>query len=130
MKSYQVMIEGVFVHAPELIGEAGGFHATFFLLANNARNAVNYARRMLLTRIEDHNIREVDRGPFSTYYLVRDIWEISGERFSENHGKDHGFTFFRIRGFEKIRLFLSKVFLKRFRPWLFIDGVRRRDGLG
>lgn len=124
MKSYQVMIEGVFVCAPELMGEIGGFHATFFLRANDARKAVSLVRKMLLERIEGHNIIEIEQGLLSSYYLVRDIWEISDERLSKYHEKDHGFTFFRIGGIEKIRLYLSKVFLKRFRPWIFVDGSR------
>lgn len=131
MTPYQVMIEGVFVHSPELQGRAGGFHTTFFINANNAVNAVDRARILLADRMHHHGVYSSSRGIQRTYFWVHDLWEISAERLSQDSGHDTGFTFFRIGRSERIYLALRCLFFQRFRPWLLVaPAAEPRLGMG
>lgn len=121
MTPYQILVEGVFVDALGAGNAASGFHATFYVMANNATNAVHRVGPLLASRIADHGFSTVKSGTFRTYCFVRDIWEVTGEKFSANDGKDLGFSFFEVGRFEKIYLMLRRVFLKRFKPWLLIS---------
>lgn len=123
MTPYQIMIEGVFVHAPELGGVAGGFHTTFFLKANNAANAVNRVRTLLADRMSSHGVTRNEGGLLGTYYWVHDLWEITEERLPKGEDKDSGFTFFHIGKYERFYLAFRHAFFQRFKPWLLIAQV-------
>lgn len=112
------MIEGVFIHAPELEGVVGGFHATFFVRANSAANAVSRARRLLADRMSDHGITKNEKGLLRTYCWVHDLWEVTEDRLSQDENKDSGFTFFRIGRIDRLYLAYRRLFLQRFKPWL------------
>lgn len=117
MKSYQVMIEGVFVEAPELHGKCGGFHATFFLQANNAPHAMHRVRAMLSERMSKHGVKQ----GAESYFWAHDVWDITEERFLECEGRDEGFKCFRIGMIERIKLgFQGRWFRKR-KPWLLVS---------
>jgi hypothetical protein len=121
MTSYQVMVEGVFVYARELEGDIGGFQTTFFLSANNASNAVHRIRDLLTTRMDHHGVAESKERLLKSYYWVHDIWEITEDRLLQEGARDSGFTFFRIRWYEKIYLALRRIYFERFKPWLLVS---------
>lgn len=114
------MVEGVFLHAPELGDEVGGFHATFFLRANNATNAAHRVRDLLAIRMSHHGVTKSKGVLLNTYCWVHDLWEITDERLSQEEFNDSGFTFFSIGWFEKFYLAFRRVLFARFRPWLLI----------
>lgn len=97
-----------------------GFYTTFYVMANNATNAVHRIGPMLTSRLVSHDISTVEHGMFRTYCYVREIWEVTSDKFAQNDGKDFGFSFFEIGRFEKIYLTLRSAVLKRYKPWLFI----------
>lgn len=120
MISYRIMIEGVFVHAPELEGRVGGFHTTFFLSANNADNAVIRASKLLSERMHNHEVTGRERGLLRTYCWVHDLWEVAEESPSQRQNGDSGFTFFRIGPLERFYLGLRRLFFQRYKPWLLV----------
>lgn len=128
MVPYQVMVEGVFVHAPVFEGGSGGFHATFFLRANNASNAAHRVRELLVDRMILHGVRGMEDGVLKSYYWVHDIWEVTEERLLSEELKDTGFTFFRIRWHEKFYLALRRIYFDKFRHWLLVPLPSGRSG--
>lgn len=114
------MIEGVFIISPELEGRPGGFQTTFFVLAINAANAAKKAEKLLGERMEIHSVVGIDSGIFMAYYSVREIWEVTLEKYSNNEGGGSGFTFFLIGRFEMFFLVCRGVFLRRYRQWLLV----------
>lgn len=121
MTPYQIVVEGIFVDVPGTDRTAFGFHTTFYVMANNAPNAVHRVGSMLANRLAVHGVSVIEHGVFGTYCYVRDIWEITSEKFTQNDGKDLGFSFFEIGRLEKIYLALRRTFLRRLKPWLFIS---------
>ena len=121
MTSYQVMVEGVFVHARELEGGVGGFQTTFFLSANNASNAVHRVRDLLVDRMNHHGVTESGGRLLKSYYWVHDIWEITEDRLLQEGSRDSGFTFFCIRWYEKVHFALRRIYFNRFKPWLLVS---------
>lgn len=121
MVPYQVVIEGVFVR----IGadsEALGFHSTFYVFAGSASNAVHRTRDLVAKRMHAHHVVEAGSSRlFQPHYLVHDIWEITEKKFEENEHRDSGFTFFRIRSFEKLQLAVRHMFIKRTKPWRLLS---------
>jgi hypothetical protein len=120
MVPYQVMVEGVFVHAPVFEEDLGGFQATFFLRANNASNAVHRVRELLVARMIRHGVRGAEDGVLKSYYWVHDIWEVTEERLLQGEPKETGFTFFCIRRHEKFYLSLRRIYFEKFRHWLLV----------
>lgn len=129
MTLYQIMIEGVFVNAPELGPDVGGFHTTFYLEANNAANAAHRVRSSLTDRMVRHGISENKSGVLKAYYWVHDLWEVTEEKFLQHEQRDSGFTFFRIGRLEKFYLIMRRSFFQRYRPWLLI-GTKATKGDG
>ncbi|MEL1264689.1 hypothetical protein [Pseudoxanthomonas putridarboris] len=129
MVPYQVMVEGVFVCAPELEENWGGFQTTFFLNANNAPNAAHRVRELLAARMSCHGVWGAEDGVLKSYYWIHNIWEITEERFLQEDGKDTGFTFFRIRWYEKFQLALRRIYFNRFKPWLLVPLPRGGGGI-
>ncbi|MBE0314182.1 hypothetical protein [Xanthomonas citri] len=84
------MVEGVFIKI--LGGKEGvsGFHATFYVMANNAQNAVHRVGPLVVNRMAVHGI-SATAGVFGTYYFVRDIWEVVSGNFSQDNEGDLGF---------------------------------------
>ncbi|WP_295924225.1 hypothetical protein [uncultured Xanthomonas sp.] len=121
MRFYQVQVEGNFVHAPVLEGKLGGFQTTFFLSANNAKNAIHKVRTMLVDRMDRNSVFREDHGFFKSYFWVNDIWEINENKMLEKHG-DSGFTFFRINFYEFLSLSIRRFYLVKVKPWLLIAG--------
>lgn len=120
MKSYQLLVEGIFIRAPELQGEVGGFQSTFFVRSGSAGSSVDRLRLALSDRMNAHGIISEERGFFKTYCSVRDIWEVSEERMLSFEGQDLGFTYFRIRPTERVYLACRRVVLSRFRKRLMV----------
>ena len=116
MRIYQLMVEGVFIRAPELGPDVGGFQATFFIRSANAASAVDRVRSVLLDRMNAHGVATIDTGIFRAYFSVRDIWEISEDRMLSVEGRDLGFTFFSIGGAERLHLALRRILLAVFKP--------------
>lgn len=116
MIPYQILVEGVFIEVAGFPGPCG-FHTTFFVKANSAVNAVHRVKTMLSERQALSRISAIEHGIFSTYYIVRDIWEIGDDdpEFSETKGS--GFSFFAIGSLEKFILAIRHLFLKCFRAW-------------
>lgn len=121
MKSYQIMIEGVFVRAPELGHLTGGFHTTFFVMAINAANASHKANELLAKRMAAHSIVGHDSGWFAAYYSIHDIWEVAADKYVENHGRDSGFTFFLVGRMEKFFLAARRLYFKKYRQWSLVQ---------
>ncbi len=120
MTAYEVLVEGVFVRMPEEHGCRYGFHSTFFLEANNAPNAAHRVGPLVKDRLESNGVRKHGPGVFESYFWVHDIWEVADERLPEDQAHDLGFTFFRIGLFESIWLYLRRLLLSKFRPWLLV----------
>lgn len=114
------MIEGVFVKISPESRTMHGFHSTFYLEANNAQNAVHRVRPLIRERLQAHGVTEIESGIFNTYFWVHDIWEITGDKLSENEGRDSGFSFFRIGHIEGFYLYVRRLFFLKFRPWLMV----------
>ncbi len=117
MRHYQLSIDGVFVHAPELGSEIGGFYTTFFLAANNAPNAKHRACVLLTDRMNRHRVSPAAAWPTSAYFCVSDLLEVSEERAIEKGSVDLGFTFYRIGFVDRFTLAVRGTFLRRFRRW-------------
>jgi len=116
MKSYQVMIEGVFVDAPDVL-KRGGFYSTFFLQANNAPHAMHRVRAMLSERMSKHGVTQ----RAESYFWAHDVWDITEERFLENEGRDDGFTFFPIGMVARIRMGFHGRWMRKRKPWLLVS---------
>jgi hypothetical protein len=114
------MIEGLFIEAAAQGAGRGGFHTTFFVEANNAKNAVHRVQAELQKRLQAHGISLIDSGAFKTYFWVHDIWEITREKFDASSGRDSGFTFFPIGRFEGVYLSIRHIYFSRFKPWLLV----------
>lgn len=117
MIAYYVMVEGVFVHAPELGAEIGGFHTTFYLRANSGANAVHRVAELLDTRMRLHQVSGRPNGVLRTYCWVHSCMEIAEEDFGQCEQRDTGFTFFRIGWFERFHLAVRRLILQRYKPW-------------
>lgn len=118
MIPYQIMIEGVFLDAPVQVDSACGFHATFYLEANSAANAVQRVKAELQERLEAHRVHESKA--HKAYFWVHGIWEITAEKYAANVGKDYGFSFFQIGRIEGVYLRMRRLFFLKFRPWLLV----------
>lgn len=114
MHHYQLSIDGVFVHAPELGSEVGGFYTTFFLAANNAPNAKHKARILLSDRMNHHKVLPALAWPTVSYFCVHELLEVSAERVVEKGSIDLGFTFYRIGVIDRFTLAIRGAFLRRF----------------
>lgn len=114
------MIEGVFVTSPELQDATGGFHATFFVSAMNANNALKKVSELLRERMSVHLVSGGNDGPYASYYWVFDIWEISDEKFISNEGKDLGFTFFMIGLLDRYIFAFRRLYYLKFRNWVLV----------
>lgn len=119
MIPYQIVVEGVFVCVRGSC-PAFGFHGTFYTYANNARNAVNRAEQLMRERMVRHGIVQQSIGMFSTYYVIRNIWEVESSLVEEKHARDLGFTLFSIGRVERFFLALRGILMRRFRPWLLM----------
>jgi len=128
MVPYQIMVEGVFIRSPVFDGRLGGFQSTFFLHANNASNAAHRVREVLAARMSRHGVSDGKGGVLESYFWVPDIWEVTEERLLQAELKDAGFTFFRIRWYEKPFLALRRVYFGKFRPWLLVPLPNRNFG--
>lgn len=121
MTPYQVMIEGVFVVVAAEADSVLGFHTTFYVMANNASNAAHRTSGLIAERMQAHSVKESSSsGLFKTHYVVHDIWEVTEQKFQEHSGLDSGFTFFRIRPFERLQLAFRHFFLQRAKPWRLV----------
>lgn len=127
MTPYQILVEGVFVKTLGAGDSTFGFHTTFYVMANNAANAVHRVAPMLENRIAAHGFATIEHGASRTYCFVRDIWEVTGEKLSQNDGKDLGFSFFEIGSIEKGYLMFRRAFFKRFKPWLMIGDTSKNS---
>lgn len=122
MTPYQVMIEGVFVGVPSETESGLGFHTTFYVMANNASNAVRRTSSLIVKRMQDHSIKEASSsGLFKAHYVVHDIWEVTEQKFQEQSDRDSGFTFFRIRLIDRLQLALRHLYLQRVKPWRLVQ---------
>ena len=123
---YQITIEGVFINAPELGPELGGFYTTFFLRGNNASNAAHKASFLLADRMALHRVMSVRTWFRGSYCCVHDLLEVTEERFLEQESSDLGFTFYRISPVARVFLAVRGQFLLRFRPWKLLNNAITR----
>ncbi|WP_413975373.1 hypothetical protein [Stenotrophomonas acidaminiphila] len=119
MIPYQVIVEGVFVC---VCGSRPvfGFHGTFYTYAKNAHNAVNSAEQLMRERMARHEMVQESVGMFSTYYVIRNIWEVESDLVEEKYASNLGFTLFSIGRVERFFLALRRILMRRFRPWLLM----------
>lgn len=120
MISYQIIIEGVFIDMDRLVSKKCGFHTTFFVEANNARNAIRRIEPRLRDRMKLYDVRPVELGTFKTYFFVRDMWEITRESYEENSALGSGFGFFNIGRLESFYLLIRYLFFLKFKPWVLL----------
>lgn len=116
MLRYEMVVEGVFIYAPELGQGVGGFYTTFFLSANNAANARHLARRLLIDRMASHGVVLCAGAVTKSIFYVHDLWEISADRFDRFNGVESGFSFFKIGWGSRISIYLKAFFLHGFWP--------------
>jgi hypothetical protein len=119
MSPYQVVVEGVFVCVSGSDPDFG-FHGTFYTYANSARNAVHRTENLLRERMSRHGIDQHLGGIFSTYYTVRDIWEVEQAIADEKGAIDLGFTLFSIGKWERYFLAVRRAWMRRFKPWIVL----------
>jgi hypothetical protein len=124
MRSFQLVVEGIFIKSPELGDELGGFHTTFFTYANDAVNAKHRTERRLLARMEAHSVKP-NLGWPKTHYLVSDIWELS-DSSAVDQASDTGFTFFSLGIFQEITLSARRLYMCRTKPWLLLEPSKFR----
>lgn len=117
MRHYQLSIDGVFVHAPELGSEVGGFYTTLFVAANNAPNAKHRASFLLSNRMSRHQVFPVLAWPTASYFCISELLEVSEDRVVQKGSMDLGFTFYRIGFVERFTLAARGAFFRRFRRW-------------
>lgn len=114
------MVEGNFIHAPELGAGVGGFQATFFVSSENAASAVGRVRWKLLDRMKVHGVVTIERGFCRSYFIIRDAWEVSEERFLRAEGDDLGFIFFNIRLIDCAYAASRRVLIEKFRSHILV----------
>lgn len=119
MKPYKVVVEAIFVDLPnEDLKGRHGFFATFYVLANGAKNAVHRVSDLLQRQMHANAIQETDSGLFRTRYFVHDLWEVDDATYAENADNDSGFTLFRMNAVAEICALLRVTFLEWCKPHL------------
>jgi hypothetical protein len=121
MRYYQVVIEGNFVRIPDIGTNICGFFSTFYVMAENAIAAKRSLVPMIRARVSQHGIGQIKNGFFRSCFLIHQFWETTDAQFTENAGRDFGFTFFQIDLITKLKLRIRVLYLRRFRKWRLVE---------
>ena len=120
MRSYKIIVQGLFLNVTGMDRACVGIYSTFFISAISASSAVERIRGALYERLRNENIDQVKSGIFKTYFIVHGIWEIEENAVPDASRNVGGASLFKIGRLEKIYYAIKRIILNKTKPWILI----------